>query len=148
MNPVVIALNGNAGDIGILQGLECFNGTGEGAGQDLTSVEQVTGNQDKIYLLGNGVGHNAAQHAEEVFVAFDFTGRGAVSFTEMDVSGVEEIHRSIIFLNVFMPCISITTNKVDFVGLALCKDCTLIVNGIINLKASELRWDLFLKNPL
>lgn len=84
----MVPLYGNTWDTGILQGLQGFDGAGKGTGQDLAGVKQVASNQDKIYLLGDGVGHNAAQHTEEVFVAFRFTGRGAVGFAEVDVGGV------------------------------------------------------------
>lgn len=70
----MVTLYGNAGDAGVLQGLESFNCTGEGTGEDLAGVEQIADNQDKIYLLGDGIRHNTAEHMKEVFVAFGFTG--------------------------------------------------------------------------
>ena len=90
VNPVVVPFHGDAGDTGVLQGLEGFDGAGEGAGEDLAGMEQVAGDQDEIDLFGNGVGNDAAEHAEEVFVALGFTGRGAVGFAEVDVGGMEE----------------------------------------------------------
>jgi hypothetical protein len=92
MNPVVVTLHGDAGDSDVLQGLQGFDGAGKGAGQDLAGVEQVTADQDEIDLFGDGVGNNAAEHTEKVFVALGFTGRGAVCFAEMDVGGVEEFY--------------------------------------------------------
>ncbi len=55
-----------------VQGLEGFDGFCEGAREDLADVEQVAGNEDEIDSFGNGVGHDVAEHAEEIFVAFNF----------------------------------------------------------------------------
>jgi len=90
MNPVVVTLHGNAGDSGVFKWLEGFDGAGKSAGEDLAGMEEVTGDQDKIDLFGNGVSYNAAEHVEKVFVAFSFISSSAVGFAEMDVGGVNE----------------------------------------------------------
>jgi len=90
VNPVVVPLDGDAGDRGVLQRLQGFDGAGKGAREDLAGVEQVTADQDEIDLFGNGIGNDAAEHTKEVFVALGFIGSGAVCFAEVDVGGVEE----------------------------------------------------------
>ena len=72
MNPVVISFHGDTRDAGIFQWLQGFNSTGKGTGEDLAGVEQIAGNQDKVNLLSDGIGHNAAEHTEKIFVAFGF----------------------------------------------------------------------------
>lgn len=86
----MIAFHGDTWDFCILQWLKGFNSASKGAGEDLAGVEQVAGNQDKIYLFGDGIRHNAAKHAKEVLVPFGFTGRGAVGFAEVDIGSVEK----------------------------------------------------------
>src|SRR6266542_4117728 len=51
VNPVVIALHCDAGDAGVLQGLESFYGFGEGAGEDLAGVEEVACDEEEIDLV-------------------------------------------------------------------------------------------------
>lgn len=84
----MVPFYGDAGDVGILQGLKGLDCSGEGAGEDLAGVEEITCYQDKIDLLGDGVDHDAAEHTEEIFVAFSLIGRGAVGFAKVDVGGV------------------------------------------------------------
>lgn len=86
----MVSLYGNAGDAGVLQGLEGFNCAGEGTGKNLAGVKQIARYQDKIYFFGNGIRHDTAKHTKEVFVAFGFTGGGAVGLTEVDVSSMDE----------------------------------------------------------
>src|SRR5450631_2240944 len=90
MDPVVVAFDGNAGDSGVLQGLQGFDGAGKGTGKNLAGVEQVATDQNEIDLFGDGVRNDAAEHTEEIFVSFVFIGRGTVCFAEVDVGGVEE----------------------------------------------------------
>lgn len=92
MYPVVIAFYCDAGDTGIFQRLQGFNGAGECTGEDLASVEQVTCDQDEINLFRNGVSNDAAERAKEVFVSLGFVGSVAVCFAEMDVSGMEKFN--------------------------------------------------------
>lgn len=70
MDPVMVSFDGDTGDTVVFQRLQDFNGAGEGSGEYLAGVEQVAGNEDKINIFGNRVGHDAAEHAEKVFVAF------------------------------------------------------------------------------
>lgn len=106
MDPVVVTFHCDAGDAGVFQWLQGLDGAGEGAGEDLTGVEQVAGDEDKIDPLRDGGGHNAAEHAEEVIVAFGLTDGGAVGFAEVDVSGVEEFNvQSTISLSIYALCI-------------------------------------------
>jgi hypothetical protein len=46
VNPVAIPLDGNAGDAGVFEGLQGFDGFGKGLQQDLANVEQVATDQD------------------------------------------------------------------------------------------------------
>src|SRR6185369_12339203 len=90
VNPVVVPFHCDAGDTGVLQRLQGFDGAGKRAWKNLSGMEQVAGDQDEIHPFCDGVGHDAPEHAEEVFVTFGFTGRGAVGFAEVDVGGVDE----------------------------------------------------------
>lgn len=90
VDPIVVPFHGDAGYAGVFQRLQGLNGPGKGTGEDLASVEEVAGDEDKIHLLGNGIRHNSAEHAEEVFVAFSLAGGGAIGFAEVDVGGVEK----------------------------------------------------------
>lgn len=92
MNPVVVSLHGNAGYAGILQGQESFDGTGESTGEDLAGVEEVAGDEDKIDPLRDGAGHNAPEHAEEVFVTFGFAKGGPVGLPQVDICGMDIAH--------------------------------------------------------
>jgi len=88
----MITFHGDARDADVLQWLKGFDGAGEGAGNDLADVEQVSGDQDEIDLLADGVSHHVTKHAEEVLVAFGFACRGAVGFAQVNVGGVNEIY--------------------------------------------------------
>ena len=92
MNPVVVAFDGDAGDVGVFKGLQDFDGFGEGSGENLADVKQVATDQDKINLCFDGVGDDSFKTAEEIIVAFCLTYGGAVSFAEVDVGGVDEAH--------------------------------------------------------
>lgn len=96
MNPVVIPFHCDTGDAGVLQWLQGFDGAGEGAGEDLAGVKQVTGDEDEIDPHGDGVGHDSAEHTEEVFVAFGLAAGGAIGFPEVDVGGVEKCYQYIL----------------------------------------------------
>lgn len=84
----MVSFYGDALDAGVFQGLESFYGSGEGAWEDLADMEEVAGNQNEIHFLSNGIGYNATKHTKEIFVALRFAGGGAVSFAQVDVSGV------------------------------------------------------------
>ena len=90
MNPIVVTFNSNAGDTGFLEWLQDFYGASKGEGKDLASVEQVASNQNEIDLLPDCGDNDVAKHAEEVFVTYGFTGRGAVGFAEVDIGGVNK----------------------------------------------------------
>jgi hypothetical protein len=90
VNPIVVPFHCDARNTGILERLQGFNGTGEGAGEYLAGVEQVTGNQDEINLLSDGIGYYAAENTEKIFVACGFIGSSAVCFAEVNVGGMEK----------------------------------------------------------
>ncbi len=84
VNPVVVSFHGDAGDAGVLQRLEDFDGAGKGAGEDLAGVEEVAGDEDKIDLFADGIGNDAGECAEEVLVALVLSGDSTVGFAEVD----------------------------------------------------------------
>lgn len=88
----MVSFHGDAWDADILQWLKGLDCAGECAGKDLAGVEQITGNQDEINPFGDGIGHNAAEHTEKIFVAFGFIRSGAVCFAKVDVGGVKKTH--------------------------------------------------------
>lgn len=95
MNPVVVPLDGDAGDTGVFQRLQGFDGAGKGAGEDLAGMEQVAGDEDEIDFFGNCISNDAAEHTKEVFIALGFIGRSAVGLAEMDVSGMDKASRQL-----------------------------------------------------
>lgn len=86
----MVSFHGDAGDVGILQGLEGLNGAGEGAGEDLASVEQIAGDEDEIHPSFYGIGHYAAERGEEVLVACSLICGSTVCFAEVDVGGMDK----------------------------------------------------------
>ena len=69
MNPVVIPLDGDAGDTGILERLQGFDGSGEGLRQDLTDVKQVAADQDSIDWLADRIPDDTGQARKEIGIA-------------------------------------------------------------------------------
>ena len=85
MNPVVVSFHGHAGDGGILQWLQYFNGPGEGPGEDLAGVEQITDHENKVDPLPHGVGDDGTERPEEIVVAPGVAGGGPVALAQVDV---------------------------------------------------------------
>jgi hypothetical protein len=92
MDPVVVAFHGYAGNTRILEGLEGFDGEGEGLRQDLPGVKQIASDQHEIDPLSKGVGDDPVEAAEKIPETFLFSGAVAVGFAEMDIGGVNETH--------------------------------------------------------
>ena len=93
MDPVVIAFDSDAGDVGVFEGLQYINGFSKSSRQNLADVEEVTAGEDEIDHCFNSVSHYTSEATEEVLVAFRFTSGGAVGFTEMDVRSLDEAHK-------------------------------------------------------
>ena len=69
MNPVVVPLDGDAGNASILERLQGFDGAGKGARQDLADVKQVTADQHEL---------DSGRRAEGIFFSLiSFAGKAA-----------------------------------------------------------------------
>ena len=96
MNPVVIALDGDTGDTGILERHQGLDGSGKGPGQDLPRVKQVAANQHKIDLFIQRIFYNARQASKEIFVTLFFPRRVAVGFAQVDVGCMDKTNGHIV----------------------------------------------------
>jgi hypothetical protein len=86
----MVAFHGDAGNSGVLKGLKDLDGAGKGEGEDLTGMKQITGDEDEIDLFLDGIGHDGAEHVEEICVTLTLAVGGAVRLAEVDIGGVEE----------------------------------------------------------
>ena len=64
MNPVVVAFDGDAGDVGVFERLQDFDGFGEGSGENLADVKQIATDQYEINLCFDGVGDDSFKTAD------------------------------------------------------------------------------------
>lgn len=92
MYPVVVTFDGDTGDVGVFEWLQGCYGFGEGSGQDLTDMEQIAADQNKVDFHLDGISNDSGQAAKEIFVTLGSIGTDTIGFTKMDVGGVNETH--------------------------------------------------------
>jgi len=92
MNPVVIAFDCDAGDVGVFEGLQGFYCFGECFRHNLADVEEIAADQNKVDFCFYGICDHSGQAVEEILVSIRFTCGGAIGFAEVDVGNMYEIH--------------------------------------------------------
>ena len=84
---LVVALDGDAGNAGLLQFLQRGNGLVERQGVDRALVEEIAGQDDKVDLLGDGRIDDGEKGAGKIIAAF---GTVVLLVAEMNVGTVKK----------------------------------------------------------